>query len=102
MPESAGFARYAAKGYGKSMVKLNSSQIKMRENFLVAYTETRRADLDTSEFCFLCDQPGDNRQKDSMFSTVIPCICPGHPERGLKMDAIYGIWICARCVKDLK
>lgn len=102
MSVRAGSAKNAAKGCGKNMIRLNSAQMKMRETFLAMHVAARRADPDTSEFCFLCERPGDNRQKGSIFSTVIPCIQPGKPERGLMMDAIYGIWVCAECVKQVE
>jgi hypothetical protein len=79
---------------GRNMVKLNLAQIRMREDFLKIHTASKRASPDTSEFCFLCDKPGDNRQSGSMFSTLIPC----NPGKGFIMDEITGIWVCSSCV----
>lgn len=84
------------------MIQLNAAQAKMREDFLQRYVSIKKEAADTSEFCYLCDKPGDNRQVGSMFSTTIPSIHAGHPERGLIMDSIVGIWVCAQCVKELE
>lgn len=99
MLENTGSVKRVAKGYGRNMVQLNVAQIKMREAYLKSFIASKRSSPDTSEFCFLCEMPGDNRQVGSLFTTIIPCNVAGHPECGLVMDAIHGIWVCASCAR---
>lgn len=84
------------------MVKLNTSQIKMRLDFLEKFIKERLKQENTSEFCFLCNHVGDVRDSRSMFTTFIPPNDPGNPASGLIMDDIKAIWVCSPCVSILK
>lgn len=83
------------------MLKLNSKQMRMKDAFLEGYIKEARLKQDTSMFCYLCERPGDTRQPDALWSCIIPPIDPEDLSKGLKMDAIRGIWICSDCHKKI-
>lgn len=73
----------------------------MRKDFLETYIQEKLSSPDCSEFCCFCRAPGFSAEEGSVYSTYIPPIEPGNMAKGLKMDDIKAIWICAECVEDM-
>lgn len=83
------------------MVRLNKAQRQMREEYLEKYKKERYSRPDTTEFCYMCEGASDIRDEKGLFTTFIPPITPGKPERGLQMDSMRAVWLCGKCVVRL-